>query len=125
MVGSSKHAVEGLISDPSRISVAIRNDRTVTGHLLNELRTRADPEAALALKETYLAILDVVLDGPKQSYHKWKGKSCPGAENWDGNVSGNQLNLLTFFHTKIQCLVMPSIRLKSYSLGRTTVIHVF
>lgn len=72
MVGSSKHAVEGLISDPSRISVAIRNDRTVTGHLLNELRNRADPEAALALKETYLAILDVVLDGPKQSYHKWK-----------------------------------------------------
>ena len=122
MAGSSKHAVEGLISDPSRISVAIRNDRTVTGHLLNELRNRADPEAAFALKETYLAILDVVLDG---SCHKGKGKSCPGAEFWDGNVSGNQLILLTFFHTKIQCLVMPSIRFKSYSLGRTTVIHVF
>ena len=75
-MGSSKHAVEGLISDPSRISVAIRNDRTVTGHLLNELRNRADPEAAFALKETYLAILDVVLDGPKPSHHKWKGKSC-------------------------------------------------
>ena len=77
MAGSAKHAVEGLISDPSRISVAIRNDRTVTGHLLNELRNRADPEAAFALKETYLAILDIVLDGPKPSYHKWKGKVCP------------------------------------------------
>lgn len=65
MAGSSKGKVDGLISDPSRIPDAIRNGRDAICHLLNELKNRADPEAASAMKETYSALMDFILDGQR------------------------------------------------------------
>ena len=79
MAGSSKGKVDGLISDPSRIPDAIRNGRDAICHLLNELKNRADPEAASAMKETYSALMDFILDGQRghkshASNHKSKGE---------------------------------------------------
>ena len=68
-----------LVSDPSRLHAAIRNGRDSIWHLLNELKNRADPQAAIAMKETYSALMDFILDGQRgkksqDSNHRSKGK---------------------------------------------------
>lgn len=65
MAGSSKGKADGLISDPSRIPAAIRSGKDAISHLLNELKNRADAEAASAMKETYSALMDLIFDEPR------------------------------------------------------------
>ena len=86
MAGSSKDKANRLVSDPSRIHAAVRNGRDSIWHLLNELKNRADPQAATAMKETYSALMDFILDGQRgqksqASNNKSKGKLM---SEWSG-----------------------------------------